>query len=80
MEGAAGFNPPVLSFLEFALYLLPFQINKFGLRHPGYPQIPKRFFVLKQVRFKNKKSTFPSRKINCFLTGAVAVYSLLWVV
>ena len=31
------------------------------------------FFTKKKVRFKNKKSSPPSRKIICFLTGAVAV-------
>ena len=43
MEGAAGSNPPLLSFLEFVVYLRPLQIKKFGLRNPGYPQIPNRF-------------------------------------
>ena len=44
MGGAAGSNPPALSFPEFVFYLLPFQTKKFGLRNPGYPQIPRRVF------------------------------------
>ena len=55
MQGPAGSNPPELSFLEFVFHSLPFQIKKFD---PGYPQIPKHFF-LKKVRFKNKKSSPP---------------------
>ena len=63
MQGPAALNPPVLSFLEFVFfYSLPFQIKKFGLRNPGYPQIPKRF-LLKQVRCKNKKASPPHEKI-----------------
>ena len=50
MESAAGSNPPAPSFLEFVVYLLPFQIKKFGLRNPGYPQIPERFFTKEKVR------------------------------
>ena len=64
MEGVTGSNLSMLAFLEFAFSLLPFQVKKFGLRKPGYPQIPKRFSEIEPP---------PSRKINCFLTGAVAV-------
>ena len=76
MEIAAGSNLSMLSFLEFVVSLLPFQVKKFGLRHPGYLQIPKLFLL--KVRFKSKKSRPPpSRKISCFLAGAVAVLLLL---
>ena len=42
MQSAVGSNPSV-----FVSYSLPFQIKKFGLRYPGYPQMPKRFFTKK---------------------------------
>ena len=55
---------------------LPFQIKKFGLRNPGYPQIPKRF-LLQKCALQNQEIEPPSRKINCFLAGAVAVYAII---
>ena len=72
MNGAAGSNPPVLSFVELFFYLLPFQLEKFGLRNPGYPQIPKRFFTKNRCASKIRNRALPpSREKNCVLTGAV---------
>ena len=53
MEGVTGSNLSMLAFLEFAFSLLPFQVKKFGLRKPGYPQIPKRFSEIEPPLTKN---------------------------
>ena len=60
-------------FLNLLFYLLPFQIKKLGIRNPGYPQIPKRFFTKTRFASKIRNRAPPHEKNNCFLTGAVAV-------
>ena len=73
MQGPAGSSPPVLSFLELVFCSLPFQIKKFGLRNPGYPQIPKPCFTKKWCASRIRNRAPPHQKINCLSIGAVAV-------